>query len=1039
MATELGTAYLSIVAETSKLAPSIKAGFRDAGDIGVAAGKASGGNFVTNAVKKIGKIAIGAGVAAAGVAVGTVITKGMTRALDIQQATKKLEGLGHSADSISSIMDSALKSVKGTAYGLGDAAGVAAMMAASGVKVGDDMTRTLTAIADVSAISGRSMTEMGAIFSKVAAKGKLDGMSLNQLVESGIPVQELLSKQLGVTQEQVSKMVSQGKIDFATFQAAMEAGMGGSALKTGETFKGALDNVGAAAGRLGLIFTGPFVDAMPNAFNAASKAIDHATLLLKPFASHIAEKIQPAIDGVAHVLNDLAAGNSLKVALANIGVSFSDWLGPISSVVSGLSPMRVIFETLKGILPDIVDFFGRIGDALKPVLPAIGDVGAKLGELGGKVADAAATALPKILDIAAGLAEKLIPKILELADRVLPPVVDLVGTVADAFAKFAPKVADAAGGLASSLIPALADLAGTVLPPVIDILTKLADLLGEHPGLVMGAVAAFAGFKGVEAVVGGVPKVLGGVSTALSAISMPTGVLANVKKSFTDIKDSAEFAIDTVSANWQMFSAGLNGEKFGGLANNLGQLVGKFGDVAKAIAGGVKQAALWVAEHARMAGASLLSGLSKVGAAFKDIGKAIAGGVKQAALWVAAQARTLAATVASTAAMIAQKVALIAQKVATGIATAAQWLMNAAMTANPIGIIIAAIAALVAGLVWFFTKTELGRQIWQGFVDFLGAAWEWLKNLAVTVFTAVANFFTGLWQGISDTASTVWNAIVGFFTGLWQGLVDGAVAIWSAITGFFSDLWDGIQSAAVAVWTAISSFFVGLWQGIVDTAVTIFIAIDTFLTGLWDGIKNTASTVWNAIKTAVMTPVNALKSFLEGVWTAISTAAGNMAEGIKSWFSTAFGALAGIIKAPINAVISLINGAIRAINSISVDIPSWVPNIGGKHFGLSLPTIPMLAAGATVLPRTGGTLAILAEAGRPESVVDTGMMNQMMDQINARLDIDLDTQTDNGEVLLVLRQILALLLGLSLDEVEGLLRQIRDQGSRRFERMNGVL
>lgn len=58
-----------------------------------------------------------------------------------------------------------------------------------------------------------------------------------------------------------------------------------------------------------------------------------------------------------------------------------------------------------------------------------------------------------------------------------------------------------------------------------------------------------------------------------------------------------------------------------------------------------------------------------------------------------------------------------------------------------------------------------------------------------------------------------------------------------------------------------------------------------------------------------------------------------------------FESLVGIVRGPINAIISLVNSAIGAINEISVDIPDWVPLIGGQHFGFNIPEIPMLAAG----------------------------------------------------------------------------------------------
>lgn len=100
---------------------------------------------------------------------------GFQRALNIENAQAKLKGLGHDSKSIAEIMNNALASVKGTAFGLGDAATVAATLSAAGIKSGDQMTNVLKTVADTAQISGRSLTDIGTIFSSVAARGKLQG------------------------------------------------------------------------------------------------------------------------------------------------------------------------------------------------------------------------------------------------------------------------------------------------------------------------------------------------------------------------------------------------------------------------------------------------------------------------------------------------------------------------------------------------------------------------------------------------------------------------------------------------------------------------------------------------------------------------------------------------------------------------------------------------------------------------------------------------------------------------------------------------
>ena len=208
---------------------------------------------------------------------GTILSKGWDRVTAIDTASFKLKGLGHTAESTATIMDSAMKSVKGTAYGFGDAASIAAGAVASGIQPGEQLTRVLTTMADASAISGRSLNEMGAIFNKVAANGKIQGEELNQLADAGIPVLQLLGQELGLTAAEVRELASEGKIGFAEFEAAMRGGMGGAAQEMGDSIVGSLQNVGAALGRLGAAGITPFVEMGTSAIGGLTDTIDTAT------------------------------------------------------------------------------------------------------------------------------------------------------------------------------------------------------------------------------------------------------------------------------------------------------------------------------------------------------------------------------------------------------------------------------------------------------------------------------------------------------------------------------------------------------------------------------------------------------------------------------------------------------------------------------------------------------------------------------------------------------------------------------------------
>lgn len=142
-------------------------------------------------------------------------------------------------------------------------------------------------------------------------------------------------------------------------------------------------------------------------------------------------------------------------------------------------------------------------------------------------------------------------------------------------------------------------------------------------------------------------------------------------------------------------------------------------------------------------------------------------------------------------------------KTATGVQSA----FNLVLTANPIGLIVTAVAALVAGLVLFFTKTELGRKIWAGFTDLMVAAWEKVKGAFQVAWTVVKAIFDAMvakagevWSGIRDRFTAVVDfvkglprAITNAAKGMWEGLKTGLLAVLNWISDRWNSFADGLS------------------------------------------------------------------------------------------------------------------------------------------------------------------------------------------------------------------------------------------------------
>jgi phage-related protein len=230
-----------------------------------------------------------------------------------------------------------------------------------------------------------------------------------------------------------------------------------------------------------------------------------------------------------------------------------------------------------------------------------------------------------------------------------------------------------------------------------------------------------------------------------------------------------------------------------------------------------------------------------------------------------------------------------ANAAATMGASGAFGIFNAVLSANPIGLIVTAVAALTAGLVWFFTQTETGQQIWSSFVDWIKQAWQ-----------GIADFFVGLWSGISEGASTLWDGVVT----AWNAYIESLKAMWTAVVTFFSDLWVSIQEAASVAWTAITTVVMAIVQPFIDGFMNIWNNISDGLTQIWEGIKMIFQGVWEFIKSIFLGAIliiidlvtgnfNQLGADLSLIWEGIQNGISMIWEGIKTYFSGVVDAIVG--------------------------------------------------------------------------------------------------------------------------------------------------
>jgi TP901 family phage tail tape measure protein len=260
------------------------------------------------------------------------------------------------------------------------------------------------------------------------------------------------------------------------------------------------------------------------------------------------------------------------------------------------------------------------------------------------------------------------------------------------------------------------------------------------------------------------------------------------------------------------------------------------------------------------------------------------------ALWavVTVIGQATAAWLLNTAQVVANKVALVATNIAMYAVrgavmawTAAQWALNVALNANPIGLVVTAIAALVAIVVLLWNKNE-------GFRNFILAAWDQIKVAAEVIWGAIKKVFEVVWEAIAwyvRTYVTVVKTVV-------------------------KAVWDFLQQATDTVWGAIRRAIEVVWDAIVWYVRTYINTVKTVVTTVWNGIKTATNAAWDAIKSHIIEPIYAawqravgivgsLRDDLSGVWTAVKTRAGNAWDAIKD-----------AITGPVQAVWGLIQSAL---------------------------------------------------------------------------------------------------------------------------------
>lgn len=281
------------------------------------------------------------------------------------------------------------------------------------------------------------------------------------------------------------------------------------------------------------------------------------------------------------------------------------------------------------------------------------------------------------------------------------------------------------------------------------------------------------------------------------------------------------------------------------------------------------------------------------------------------------------------------------------------------IAAHPIGLGVAAVSAAAAGLTWFFTQTETGKQMWSDFTGWISEKWQGVQDF----LSGAGEFFGGVWENVKSGVGDFVNSV----GEKWESIKQGASDAWENVKSTISDkanqakeaagtAWENLKQGASDAWDNLKSNTSNAFSGIKQTiqvdmetgkrvGSAASNALKAAMNGDWQGASTQAASAFNLIKSNIQSKMDAARSQAVSIADRIGDKLGF--PGIGSKVSSVFNSVKGFIQNPIQSAWNAISGIpgkiMGAFNGIRISIPKpKMPhfNVSWNDFGpIKLPSV----------------------------------------------------------------------------------------------------